>query len=305
MRKCSFFHGKSSRRFYFFLALAVLLLLTAALAPALAPNDPEKTHVQAMKQAPSEEFPLGTDEYGRCVLSRVLAGAPVSVFGAIGLVAVSFVVGTFLGMLCGYYEGFLDEILMRLADILLAFPQMVLAIAVAGLLGGGLKNALLALGITSWTVYARLARSLTLQTKKETYVAAARFSGCGGLNLLFRHIFPNVAGPLSVTAATQIGSTMMGIAGLSFLGIGVIPPQAEWGSMISEGRSYMQLAPWVSLAPAAAVVATVVIFNCLGDAARDLAEPGAPSGGASGRRFRLSGRRERYAGRKRVGRRRA
>ena len=278
MRRRSFFQGKASRRFCFFLALAVLLLLTAALAPALAPNDPEKTHVQAMKQGPSAEFPLGTDEYGRCVLSRVLAGAPVSVFGAIGLVAASFVVGTFLGMLCGYYEGFLDEILMRLADILLAFPQMVLAIAVAGLLGGGLKNALLALGITSWTVYARLARSLTLQAKKETYVAAARFSGCRGPALLFKQILPNVVGSLAVTAATQIGSTMMGIAGLSFLGIGVIPPRAEWGSMISEGRSYMQLAPWVSLAPAAAVVVTVVVFNCLGDAARDLGPAGKETG---------------------------
>ncbi len=278
MRRRSFFQGKAPRRFRFFLALAVLLLLTAALAPALAPNDPEKTHVQAMKQAPSAEFPLGTDEYGRCVLSRVLAGAPVSVFGAIGLVAASFVVGTFLGMLCGYYEGFLDEVMMRLADILLAFPQMVLAIAVAGLLGGGLKNALLALGITSWTVYARLARSLTLQAKKETYVAAARFSGCRGPALLFKQILPNVVGSLAVTAATQIGSTMMGIAGLSFLGIGVIPPRAEWGSMISEGRSYMQLAPWATLAPAAAVVVTVVVFNCLGDAARDLGPAGKEMG---------------------------
>ncbi|MCI8274013.1 MAG: ABC transporter permease [Lachnospiraceae bacterium] len=289
MRTSPFFRGKTSRRFLFFLVLAGLLLCLAALAPAMAPNDPAKTHMQAIKQAPCAEFPLGTDEYGRCVLSRVLSGAPVSVFGAACLVAVSFLVGTFLGMLCGYYEGILDEAVMRLADVLLAFPQMVLAIAVAGLLGGGLKNALLALGITSWTVYARLARSLTLQAKKETYVAAARFSGCGGTALLFRHIFPNVAGPMVVTAATQIGSTMMGIAGLSFLGIGVIPPQAEWGSMISEGRSYMQLAPWVSLAPAAAIVVTVVVFNCLGDAARDLAEPGTQAGGKFARRFRLPG----------------
>lgn len=286
MNKRVFFQGKSSRRFFLLLILTFVLLLLAALAPALAPNDPVKTHVQAIKKPPNGDFPLGTDEYGRCVLSRVLSGAPVSVFGAVGLVALSFLLGTFLGMLCGYYEGILDEAIMRLADVLLAFPQMVLAIAVAGLLGGGLKNALLALGITSWTSYARLARSLTLQAKKETYVAAARFSGCKGVGLLFRHILPNVIGPLIVTAATQIGSTMMGIAGLSFLGIGVIPPQAEWGAMISEGKSYMQLAPWVSLAPAAAVVVTVVVFNCLGDAARDLAETGTHIKRKPGRLFR-------------------
>ncbi len=278
MKKRFLFGKRAETQVYLFLILAALLLLTSAFAPLLSPNDPARTNAGFMKKAPCKEFPLGTDELGRCVLSRVLSGAPVSVFSAITLVGISFVLGTLLGMLCGYYEGLVDEIIMRVADVMLAFPQMVLAIAVAGLLGGGLRNALLALGITSWTLYARLARSAVLRVKKEAYVAAARFSGCSGGKLLLRHIFPNIAGPLLVTAATQIGNTMIGIAGLSFLGVGVIPPKAEWGSMINEARGYMQLAPWAVLAPAGAVVLTVVIFNCLGDAIRDLADTGRKDG---------------------------
>ena len=151
---------------------------------------------------------------------------------------------------------------------------MVLAIAVAGVLGGGLVNAMIALGITSWTLYARLARSSVLKLKKEPFLAAAKFSGSGSGRILFRHILPNIAGPLLLSAATQIGTMMIGIAGLSFLGVGVIPPQAEWGSMINEARAYMQLAPWAVMAPAAAVVITIIVFNCLGDAVRDLADVG-------------------------------
>ena len=263
---------KTKRRFYLFLILAAALVILSILAPWIAPNDPLATHADAMKAAPCDQFPLGTDKLGRCILSRVLMGAPTSVFSALALVALSFLVGTLLGMVCGYYGGVIDGIVMRVADILLAFPQMVLAIAVAGILGGGLVNAMLALGITSWTLYARLARSAVLRLKKEAFLDAARFSGCGGARILFLHIFPNIVGPLLVSAATQIGTTMIGIAGLSFLGIGVTPPQAEWGSMINEARAYMQQAPWAVLAPAAAVVITIVVFNCLGDAVRDLAD---------------------------------
>lgn len=262
------------KRFYFFLTLALLLVAVSILAPFIAPNDPNATHADFMKAAPSMRFPLGTDKLGRCILSRVLMGAPASVFSALALVGLSFAAGTLLGMLCGYYGGILDEVVMRIADILLAFPQMVLAIAVAVVLGGGLVNAMIALGITSWTLYARLARSSVLKLKKEPFLAAAKFSGSGSGRILFRHILPNIAGPLLVSAATQIGTMMIGIAGLSFLGVGVIPPQAEWGSMINEARAYMQLAPWAVMAPAAAVVITIIVFNCLGDAVRDLADVG-------------------------------
>lgn len=255
-----------------FLILALLLMAVSLLAPYLAPNDPNATNAAAQNAAPGEAYPLGADRYGRCVLSRVLAGARTSIFSAVALVAVSGIVGSLLGVLCGYYGGVLDSVVMRLADILLAFPQMVLAIAVAGVLGGGLLNAMLALGVTSWTPYARLARSHTMACKAEPFIAAAKLGGCGDARILLCHILPNIAGPLIVNAATQLGTTMIGIAGLSFLGLGVVPPNAEWGSMINEARSYIQLAPWTVLAPAGATVLTVMIFNCLGDAVRDLAD---------------------------------
>ncbi|MEA4965034.1 MAG: ABC transporter permease [Oscillospiraceae bacterium] len=262
--------GAMKRRVWVFLVLALLLVALAIVAPALAPNDPNQTNSDFMKVAPCAQFPFGTDKLGRCVLSRVLMGARTSVFSALILVAVSFAFGTALGVLCGFFGGALDEIVMRVADILLAFPQMVLAIAVAGILGGSLANAMIAMGITGWTLYARLARSAVLSRKEESFIAAAKLSGCGSGRLLFRHILPNIFGPLLVNATTQIGTMMIGLAGLSFLGIGVIPPQAEWGSMINESRAYMQLAPWTVLAPGGAMVLTIMIFNYLGDSVRDL-----------------------------------
>lgn len=266
-------------RVWVFFALAVVLAAVAIAAPALVPNDPNETHAEFMKAAPCARFPFGTDGLGRCVFSRVLMGARTSVFSSLGVVAVSFVFGTALGALCGWFGGALDEIVMRVVDIMLAFPQMVLAIAVAGVLGGSLLNAMLAIGITGWTLYARLARSAVMTVKQEPYIDAARLSGCGTGRLLRRHVLPNILGPLLVNAATQVGTTMLAIAGLSFLGIGVVPPQAEWGSMINEARGYMQLAPWAVLAPGGAMLAAVMIFNCLGDAVRDLLDVSGQSHG--------------------------
>ena len=223
-----------------------------------------------MNKAPCAEYPFGTDRYGRCICSRVLMGARTSIFSAVTLVAVTFLVGSMLGMLAGYYGGAVDSVIMRLADVLLAFPQMVLAIAVAGILGGGMFNAMLAMGIAGWTGYARLARAKVLSLKEEAYVSAARLSGCSDGSIMFKTLLPNMLGPLAVNASTQIGSMMIGIAGLSFLGIGVQEPQAEWGSMISASRAYIQLAPWAVLAPAAATILTVMIFNYLGDCVRDV-----------------------------------
>lgn len=256
-------------RLVFFSVLAALFVVFCLVAPMFLPNDPMKTNATCMKAAPSAEYPFGTDELGRCVMARVMLGARTSVFPAFALVAISFVIGTTLGLLCGYYGGFVDSIIMRLADVLLALPQMVLAIAVAGILGGSLMNAMIALGITGWTSYARLARSSVMKEKNEAYVSAARLSGCGDVHILVVHLFPNIIGPLLINAAMQIGTTMIGIAGLSFLGIGVMPPTPEWGSMISEAYTYMKLAPWATLAPAVAMIATVIIFNCLGDSVQD------------------------------------
>lgn len=261
---------RNRTRLYVLLSLAGLLVLLSILAPLLTPNDPNATNALHMNEAPSRAFPFGTDRYGRCICSRVLMGARTSIFSAVTLVAVTFVFGTVLGMLAGWFGGAADTAVMRLADVFLAFPQMVLAIAVAGVLGGGMFNAMLAMGVTGWTLYARLARAQVLALKKEAYVSAARLTGQGALPILLKTLLPNMLGPLAVNASTQIGTMMIGIAGLSFLGIGVTEPQAEWGSMISGARAYIQLAPWAVLAPAAATILTVMIFNCLGDCLRDV-----------------------------------
>ena len=262
--------SRNRTRLYVLLSLAGLLILLSILAPLLSPNDPNATSALHMNEAPSRDFPFGTDRYGRCICSRVLMGARTSIFSAVTLVAVTFVFGTVLGMLAGWFGGAADTAVMRLADVFLAFPQMVLAIAVAGILGGGMFNAMLAMGVTGWTLYARLARAQVLALKKEAYVSAARLTGQGALPILLKTLLPNMLGPLAVNASTQIGTMMIGIAGLSFLGIGVTEPQAEWGSMISGARAYIQLAPWAVLAPAAATILTVMIFNCLGDCLRDV-----------------------------------
>ena len=252
-----------------FLILAGILVVFGILAPLLTPNDPNATSADAMNQAPSAKYPMGTDRYGRCVLSRVMMGARTSIFSAVALVAITFLVGSLLGMAAGWFGGWVDTVVMRVADVLLAFPQMVLAIAVAGILGGGMGNAMLAMGITGWTLYARLARAQVLAMKEEAYVNAARLSGCSALSIMFKTLLPNMLGPMIVNASIQIGTMMVGIAGLSFLGIGVQEPQAEWGSMINASRAYIQLAPWAVLGPAVATIITVMVFNYLGDCVRD------------------------------------
>ncbi len=265
------------RRLIVFLVLAGILVLISLIAPLLCPNDPYATSAADMNRAPCALYPFGTDRYGRCICSRVLMGARTSIFSAVALVGLTFLAGTVLGLLAGWYGGFVDSLVMRLADVMLAFPQMVLAIAVAGILGGGMGNAMLAMGITGWTLYARLARAQVMALKEEPYVHAARLSGCGAWTIMTKTLLPNILGPMLVTAATQIGVMMIGIAGLSFLGIGVAEPQAEWGSMINGSRAYLQLAPWAVLAPAIATIITVMTFNYLGDCVRDALDVGVES----------------------------
>ena len=274
MKKRAKTRERARRRLIIFLVLAGILVTVSLIAPLLCPNDPNATSAADMNRPPCAEYPFGTDRYGRCVCSRVLMGARTSIFSAVALVGITFVIGTTLGLFAGWYGGAVDTVIMRLADVMLAFPQMVLAIAVAGILGGGMGNAMLAMGITGWTLYARLARAQALALKEEPYVHAARLSGCSGWTIMVKTLLPNLLGPMLVTAATQIGVMMIGIAGLSFLGIGVSEPQAEWGSMINGSRAYLQLAPWAVLAPAIATIITVMIFNYLGDCVRDVLDVG-------------------------------
>jgi peptide/nickel transport system permease protein len=256
----------------FFMLLAAALLLIAILAPVIVPNDPNATDAAHMNAAPDAEHIFGTDRYGRCVFSRVIMGTRTSIFSAVILVAVTGTLGTLLGIIAGWYGGAIDSIIMRMVDIMLAFPQMVLAVAVAGILGGGMINAMLAMGLSGWTLYARLARAQVIAVKNEPFISAARLSGCSDIKIMFKYLLPCMLGSIIVNAATQLGVMMIGIAGLSFLGIGVSEPNAEWGSMINQSRAYMQIAPWATLAPAGATIVTVMVFNCLGDCLRDISD---------------------------------
>ena len=259
-----------ARRCLFFGVLAVLILLISILAPYIAPHDPYKTNVVMAKQPPSFEYPCGTDELGRCIFSRILWGSRTSIYSALLLVAIMSLFGSLLGILAGYYGGTADAVLMRITDFVLSFPQMIVAIVVAGMLGGSLVNAMIALGVTGWTGYARLARSKVISIKKEDYLDAARIANNSDGRILLFHVLPNVAGPLAVNTSIQISTTMLDLAGMSFLGLGVQVPMAEWGSMINEGRSILQLAPWIVLMPSLAILITVILFNLLGDSMRDL-----------------------------------
>ena len=260
-------------RLIFFLILAVILLLVTIFADRIVPYDPYAQDLSKSMMPPSSEHLMGTDRYGRDMFSRVIVGAQVSIFSTLALVGVISVFGTIVGTLCGYYGGAVDSIVMRISDVCLAFPGLVFALAIAALLGGGVGNAVIALAVISWPKYARVARSQTLALKNVPFVLAARLSGCTSLQIILRHILPNILGPILVTAMLDIGTMMMELAGLSFLGLGAQPPTAEWGNMMSGGRSMLQTYPWLVLSPGFAIFLTVVIFNLLGDTVRDYMDP--------------------------------
>lgn len=256
-----------------FSLMAAAVVLVAVLSPVIAPFDPYAQNLGNALLAPSAEHLAGTDRYGRDLFSRVLVGAQSSIFSTFVLVAAVAVIGTLVGMLAGWRGGKLDTVLMRTSDVFLAFPGLVFALAVAGVLGGGMHNAVIALVAISWPKYARIARGLTLTQKNATYLKAARLSGCTTVQLIAKHVLPNIVGPLLVTAVLDIGTMMMELAGLSFLGLGAQPPAAEWGSMMSDNRNLLQTSPWTVIAPGIAIFITVMIFNLLGDTLRDWMDP--------------------------------
>ncbi|MDU4961868.1 MAG: ABC transporter permease [Sporomusaceae bacterium] len=253
--------------------LVLLVILFALLAPWLAPYDPYDAVLRHSLQAPSQEHLFGTDKLGRDCLSRILYGTRVSLLMTLAVVAIITVVGTFVGVVAGYAGGRLDTVLMRIVDMMLAFPGIVLAIAIAGMLGGNIINAILALAAVNWTKYARLGRSLTLKLRERDFIAAAVTSGTRPLHILWRHILPNILPTIVVTAAMDIGVMIMELAGLSFLGFGAQPPTPEWGLMLNEGRQHIQTAPWLMLYPGAAILIVVAIFNLWGDSLRDIMDP--------------------------------
>lgn len=260
-------------KLWFFLTLVILLMVIALFSEQLAPYDPYEQNLMEAMQPPSTKHIMGTDQHGRDMFSRVLVGGRTSIFATLALVAVIALFGTVVGTLCGYYGGRLDSLVMRISDVCLAFPGLVFAMAVAALLGGGISNAVLALAVISWPKYSRVARSQTLALKTAPFISAARLSGCGSNQIILRHILPNILGPILVTAMLDIGTMMMELAGLSFLGLGAKPPVAEWGNMMSSGRSMLQMYPWVVLSPGIGIFISVVLFNLLGDTVRDYLDP--------------------------------
>lgn len=260
-------------RLTLFLILTAALLLVAIFADKIVPYDPYAQDLSNSLLPPSAEHWMGTDRYGRDMFSRVVVGAQTSIFSTLALVGVISVFGTAVGTLCGYYGGAMDSVVMRISDVCLAFPGLVFALAIAAMLAGGVGNAVLALAVISWPKYARVARSQTLALKSSSFVAAARLSGDSSMQMILRHILPNILGPILVTAMLDIGTMMMELAGLSFLNLGAQPPTAEWGNMMSGGRSMLQTYPWLVLSPGFAIFLSVVIFNLLGDTVRDYMDP--------------------------------
>lgn len=258
------------KKLFPYVTAAGILIFVAVFANFLTPFDPYEQNLSNALAPPNSQNILGTDRYGRDVLSRVIVGSQTTLCASLLLLATISIFGSLIGAICGYKGGKLDTILMRLSDVFLAFPQMVFAIAAAGALGGGLLNAAAALAIIGWPKYARIARSLVLSIRSMPFFDAAKMSGSSSTKILFVHVLPNIAGTIFVTAALDFGTIIMELAGLSFLGLGAMPPTAEWGAMMNNGRSMLQTAPWVILAPGTAIFLTVATFNLLGDKLRDV-----------------------------------
>jgi peptide/nickel transport system permease protein len=253
--------------------VAVLLVLTALLAPVLSPYAPEAIDLSAELAPPSQGHLMGAGENGIDVLTHVLYGARVSLVVALFAVVVSSLVGITLGGLAGYLGGLVDEVVMRVVDVLLAFPGILLAIFITAVLGPSLANVVFALSFTGWTGYARLARGQVLTLRERDYVQAARALGSGNARVLFRHLLPNAAGPLLIQATFAFPGAILAEASLSFLGLGAPPGTPSWGALVDQGTQYLLVAPHVALFPGLALALTVLGFNFLGDAVRDALDP--------------------------------
>ena len=254
-------------------ALIAVFALCALLAPLLAPYDPLVQDLGLRLRPPSPEHWLGTDSLGRDILSRILYGARISLLVGVVVVVSAGVVGTAIGLIAGYVGGFVDDALMRLTEVFLAFPALILAMAIAGALGPSLTNAIIAIAAVTWAVYARLTRGQILSLRRREFVEAARAMGASRTRIVVRHLLPNALAPLMIQASFDLGGSIIAAAGLSFIGFGAQPPTPEWGVMISEGRNYISTQPWLSLFPGLAILLAVGSFNLLGDGLRDAFDP--------------------------------
>jgi peptide/nickel transport system permease protein len=255
-------------------SIVILILVLAALfAPVIAPYDPYAQDLEIRLQRPSAEHWLGTDTIGRDTLSRVIYGTRTSLL--IGLVAIGFAatIGMALGLIAGFYGGWVYNIIMRIIDAIMAFPMMLLALVIAALLGGGIVNVIIALSVSMMPSYARLMSAQVMSIKQADYILAEKSLGSKSFRIMLRHIFPNCLPPLIVLVTMMLGATILAEAGLSFLGVGIKPPTAAWGAMVSEGREYLMTDPVLSIAPGAAIMLVVFAFNMVGDGLRDALDP--------------------------------
>src|SRR2546422_6773628 len=255
------------------LVLIGAFAICAVLAPIVAPYDPLAQALGSRLEPPSPQHWVGTDRLGRDIASRLLYGARISLVSGIVVVALAGIFGTLVGLVAGYAGGLVDETLMRVTEVFLAFPPLILAMAIAGALGPSLSNAIIAIAAVTWAVYARLTRGQILSLRRREFVEAARAIGASWVRILWHHLLPNVLAPLMIQASFDLGSAIIAAAGLSFIGFGAQPPTPEWGVMISEGRNYINTQPWLSLFPGLAILLAVGSFNLLGDGLRDAFDP--------------------------------
>ncbi len=257
----------------FGLAVVVFLLLLATFASLLSPYNPVDQDIPDSLQPPSSEHYFGTDKLGRDVYSRVLYGARLSMLAGVAVVMSAALLGTTIGLAAGYAGGWWDEVVMRVTDIFFAFPALILAMAIAGALGPSLQNALIAVAVVTWPIYARLVRGQVLVLRNREFIQAAHAIGASSTLILRRHLLPNTLSPILVQSSFDLGAVILSVAGLSFIGFGAQPPTPEWGIMISEGRNYIISHWWVSFFPAMAILASVAAFNLVGDGLRDVLDP--------------------------------
>ncbi len=255
------------------LAIVVVAVTGAIAAPVLAPHDPTDIMLEERLLPPGLDFPLGTDHLGRDELSRLLYGARTTLRTAAVVLAVVFAIALTVGTLSGYYGGWLDTILMSLVDLVLAFPGLILAVAIAGTLGPSLINVMIAMAAVWWAGYARLVRGMVLSLRSREFVEAARAVGASDRRIMVFHIWRNILGPVIVLATLDMGWIILGISGLNFLGLGAQPPTPEWGAMLNDGRPFLQSAPQMMLYPGTAIFLVVLGFNLLGDGLRDVLDP--------------------------------
>jgi peptide/nickel transport system permease protein len=257
----------------FGLAVLFILTVTAIFAGELAPYDPYAPNPDNILQQPSKTHLLGTDSIGRDTLSRLIYGTQTALEVGFVTVAISTIIGVTLGILAGYFSGWVNNIIMRFTDILMPFPMIVLALLVAAVLGGGIQNVILALGIATVPGYVRIMCGMTISIKENDFVLAARSMGARHTRIMLRHIMPNAIAPIIVTITLQLGFLILAEAGLSFLGIGIKPPGAAWGAMVAEGYKFLRRIPVLSIAPGASIMLVVFAFNIVGDGLRDALDP--------------------------------